>query len=901
MSPGSTQTCFRHDNSSAKEVVAHLFSIWLSVVKFQSMASTDRLRKGLEKFFGLKEFRAGQLEIINSVMNGFDTLAVMPTGGGKSVCYQLPALLSDGLTIVVTPLISLMKDQVAQINRKEIVATQLDSTLELDEIRDRLQLVASQRVKLLYVAPERLESARFINAISKTRVSILAVDEAHCISQWGHDFRPHYTRISEFSAAIGTPTLLALTATATPDVQDDIVAQLKMRSPRVYVSGFARENLSLQVIVETSKTHSVLKYIENHEGPGIVYAATRKSVDEIHGLLKSKGMNALRYHAGLTGVERTNSQVEFLKNDRVMVATNSFGMGINKADVRYVIHYEVPGTLEAYYQEAGRAGRDGKLAECVLLFNKRDLMVQEYFIRTLYPEKDAFIKAYSAIFDSLSIPVGTTAKEYQSVSSQKIVELTKLDARTVDSVFRILSQNGIIQLIPSISAKAYVRSTVDVVAYRRAMDRTSSNDTRSVLDTLLRLYGTSIFTDARPVTIEDIAHKSGLSASTVNRTLSILQRSGVLEYKPPAEGISFRMLTSREDPERLPIDFGQIALLANRAQDRLRAIVDYAKTTTCRTNFILSYFGTEEIQKGCGNCDNCTVSQAYLQEVSKDASIPSVHEIHRTILSLVDATGGRYGRTTYCKILLKEDSKKDLSDKLRQEFDGKLKDLPPQAVYFAFDFLLSRKYLSKANLLYSTVSITEEGKDYLKSGFSKPVHKPYSFRKPLYKALRDERRTIAVDLQIPVFGVCSDSSLVRMANEHPVSRNEIAKYLADKGIHTDKITDGLLQVCLDFKPLDEGNLSDAELKVYELFVEGLTAAEISEVLGTSAQNVIEILESLRSRNFDIDLRRLIKKDVFALIEKKLKETGDVVSAHRAVQDCELAEVMLVSTLIGTSA
>ncbi len=865
------------------------------------MISTDRLQKGLEKFFGLKEFRPGQLEIINSVMNGFDTLAVMPTGGGKSVCYQLPALLSDGLTIVVTPLVSLMKDQVAQINKKSFVATQLDSSLGLEEIRQRLQLVAAQRVKLLYVAPERLESSRFIGAVSKTRVSILAVDEAHCISQWGHDFRPQYTRISDFSDAVGNPTMLALTATATPDVQDDIVAQLKMRTPRVYVSGFARENLSLQVIMETGKTQSVLNYIKNHSGSGIIYAATRKSVDEIHSLLNSKGINALRYHAGLPEKERTASQTAFISGDRVMVATNSFGMGINKRDVRYVIHYEVPGTLEAYYQEAGRAGRDGRLAECLLLFNKRDLMIQEYFIKTLYPEREDFIKAYTSMFDSLSIPVDAAPQEYQTISLQKVAELAGLDTRTIDSVFRILSQNGMIQLMPSVSANAYVGSKLDIQSYRRAMDRTASNDTRSVLDTLLRLYGTSIFANAQSVTIGEVAHKSGLPASSVNRTLSILQRSGVLEYKPPTEGISFKMLSKREDVDRLPIDFRQIKLLRERANQRLQAVVEYAKTTSCRTNFMLSYFGADEIQDGCGNCDNCTVGSSYLREGSTRTDAPSPGEIYGAILSLVDMSAGRYGRTTYCRILLDDEYKKDIPSEMRGKYAGFLKDLPPQAVYSAFDLLLSREYLTKTNLIYSTVSITEEGLKYLKDGFSKPVPKPYSFRKPLYKALRDERRLIASELRVPVFNVCSDADLIRIANEHPISESEISKYFRAEVGESGAISARILQVCLDFKPLKADGLSQMETKVYELFLEGLTAAEISAVLTTSVQNVIERLQEMKNRSFDIDLRRLVRKEKFALIEKELRKSGDILAAHRAIQDCELAEVTLVSELIGASA
>ncbi len=594
------------------------------------MIPTERLQKGLEKFFGLKEFRRGQIEIINSVINGFDTLAVMPTGGGKSICYQLPALLSDGLTIVITPLISLMRDQVAQINRRSrtqdrngIVATQLDSSLELDEIQKRLYLARSNKIKLLYVAPERLESKRFADLLSNTKVTLLAVDEAHCISQWGHDFRPHFARISDFAERVGKPTILALTATATPDVQDDIVAQLKMRSPRVYLTGFARENLSFKVFVETGKTQTILKYVESQNvasqrsGSGIIYAATRKSVDEIYDFLKSKGAKVLRYHAGLTEGERANSQMAFLNSDHVMVATNAFGMGINKPNVRFVIHYEIPGTLEAYYQEAGRAGRDGNLAECILFFHKRDLTVQEYFIDTLYPTQDEFTKVYNSIFDPFSIEIGHAAPEYLTISTQEIAAFTKLNVRTIESVFRILSQAGAIQFVPSVSATAYVASKVDVETYKRAIERTSSHDTKSILESLLRLHGTTMFSGAKPITLSELAHKSDLNASSVSRTLSILQRSGLLEYKPPSEGISFRMLTGRENIGELPVNFQHLSLLRERAHQRLDKVIGYARTTSCRSNFILEYFGAEEIERGCGNCDNCTVRRSYLTDGQK--------------------------------------------------------------------------------------------------------------------------------------------------------------------------------------------------------------------------------------------------------------------------------------------
>lgn len=862
------------------------------------MIPSERARKALETFFGLRDFRPGQLEIITSVMNGFDTLAVMPTGGGKSVCYQLPAILNDGLTVVVTPLVSLMRDQVSQVNRSGRLATQLDSSLDLEEIRSRLHLVRSGQVKLLYVAPERLESRRFVETLSQVRIAMLAVDEAHCISQWGHDFRPHYTRISEFCAEIGSPVMLALTATATPDVQDDIVSQLKMRSPRVYIRGFARPNLSFSVQVEKAKTKSILDYVSANKGAGIIYAATRKSVDGLYDLLNSRHISAFRYHAGMTEADRNRSQKEFLSSSRVMVATNAFGMGINKPDVRYIIHNEIPGTLEAYYQEAGRAGRDGEPAECILLFHKKDLSIQEFFINTLYPTREEFTRAYTAIFDTLSVAVGRLPDDYLTVSPGSISETTHLNPRTVDSVLRIMSSNRLIQLMPSISANAYVRVIVDMASYRRAIEKTASNDSRAVLETILRIHGNAVFSEKRALRTEEVAQRSGIGASNVARTLSILHRSGIIQYTPPSEGSTFRMLSERSDASALPVDFRLLEQLRRRAHERLSRMVGFAKTTGCRAAYILTYFGAEDIEGGCGNCDNCAVTSSYGS--TEAGGMMELKEVHRTILSIVNDGGGKFGRTTYCRILHGETQKEKLDSNISEKYSGVLSHLPAQAVFSAFDFLVSRKYLARHGAVYPVFSIAEDGRKYLETGVAPGMRKPFILRKALYKALRDERRALASELRLPVFSICSDDRLVDISNNHPTSNEEISGFLGGDGTGVAMITGRLLQVCNDFASESPEGLSPEERNIYELYLEKFTASEIAAALSMTTQGVIDVMEGIRKAGAPVDFKSLLGQRKFSMLEAELRKNPDLSEIRERLGNCEIAEIELAARLTGVS-
>lgn len=360
----------------------------------------ENAQKILKKYYGYPTFREGQEKIIESILQGRDTLAIMPTGAGKSICFQIPALLFKGITLVISPLISLMKDQVDSLKSLGVPASFINSSLSQLEVEERIKTASQGKYKLLYVAPERLHSQGFLSLINSSSISLLAIDEAHCVSQWGHDFRPSYRSIVPFIQQLPSrPTVAAFTATATESVKQDITNLLSLRKPNFYITGFNRKNLSFSVIKGQNRKDFLVKYVEdNKEQSGIIYAATRKEVEKIHFLLDKKGYSIGKYHAGLSEIERTKSQEAFLYDDiSIMVATNAFGMGINKSNVRYVIHYNIPKNMEAYYQEAGRAGRDGEPSECIILFGPQDILLQKYLLEKTLSSPERKINEYKKL------------------------------------------------------------------------------------------------------------------------------------------------------------------------------------------------------------------------------------------------------------------------------------------------------------------------------------------------------------------------------------------------------------------------------------------------------------------------------------------------------------------------
>ncbi|MGC8652910.1 MAG: RecQ family ATP-dependent DNA helicase [Candidatus Kryptoniota bacterium] len=852
--------------------------------------SKERIYASLHKFFGINDFRPGQEEIIISILNGFDTLTVMPTGAGKSICYQLPALLLDGLTVVVTPLISLMKDQVKQLNSYGAFATHVDSTLEWTEVQNRIRSAIRGKFKLLYVAPERLQGARFKELLSSTKISFIAVDEAHCISQWGHDFRPSYLQIPSFAEFVKSPPLLALTATATPDVQDDIITQLKMRSPRVYVTGFARDNLHLQVLSESNRTNSITKFLSRQNEGGIIYAATRKSVDELFEILKARGFQVLRYHAGLTEAERSRAQHLFSESNAIMIATNAFGMGINKKNVRFVVHYEIPGSLESYFQEAGRAGRDGLPSECLLLFHERDVNVHKFFIETLYPPEEDFLRVYKHIFDSFQVPVGTRLNEYITISTAEIGKKLNLNSRTVDSVLRIMSQHNLIKIMPGNTGLGTVRSILDVSSVRRVIDRTSSIETKAVLDSLLRIYGSSIASAPHYIDFEELSKNTGISPSSIEKTLVILNRSGIINYKPVSDGTTFIMLKERLDEKTHPLNFKIIEQLKKNNELKLKQMVEYATTNQCRMNVILEYFGGDKLENGCGNCDNCLKERRFTSSGSVEKSIVM------KILEMLMLANNTVDGNIILKLLKGSLTKRKTPEQL-QKFYGILSEYPEDKIAGALDFLLRHDYIRKNTGLHPLLSLTQRGMTFLSKGYAPPQKKVAVFQKSLYRALREERRNLASEFKVPPFAICSEENLVQMSNLRPLTENEIMKFLPSTFSSNKKIVSRFLQVCIDFSYPEPVDLLPPLRRLYELYLEKLTMTEIAQALNLPVQTILDKFEELEKVGLTVNYKQLIRRDKFEKIAKELSIGTDVTEIRRKIADCEIAEINLTQKII----
>jgi ATP-dependent DNA helicase RecQ len=560
----------------------------------------DRLDSALGQF-GLTSFRPGQREVIEAIVSGDDCLCVMPTGGGKSLCYQLPSVIRPGLTIVVSPLIALMKDQVDGLGKRGIPAALINSTLSQSEQDQRLQDVASGKFQLVYVAPERLRNGRFLEAIRATPIQLLAIDEAHCISQWGHDFRPDYARIGNFRDWLGGVQTVALTATATPRVREDIVSVLRLNRPKQFMSGFARPNLHFGVVQRSSdreKDMELETFLRRASGSGIIYAATRKRCEALVEWISTKlKISVGAYHAGLLPDQRRAVQERFMKNElRVIVATNAFGMGIDKPDLRFVVHFNMPGSLEAYYQEAGRAGRDGKQSQCVMLYSFQDRYIQEFFIDNNYPARAVIESTYEFLQTREEDPIELTLEEIRDALGLSV------SPEAIGSSLQILSRTGVIERLERGGGLAMVKLDSDLPTLVDLLPR-EAKVRRSVMRMLERAVGDrrgeQVFVHPRW-----LLQESGLEREALARALRELCKLEGVVYVPPFRGRAVHVTRKGIPFQELEIDFEALNKRKEAEYDRLNQVVSYAQSPLCRQATILKYFGDTSADN-CGQCDRC--------------------------------------------------------------------------------------------------------------------------------------------------------------------------------------------------------------------------------------------------------------------------------------------------------
>jgi len=663
----------------------------------------------LKQYFGFDDFRLGQGEIVDEILNGRDGLVVMPTGGGKSLCYQLPALCIEGVTLVISPLIALMKDQVDALKERNIPSAYINSTVPYEEQRQILDQVVNQEIKLLYIAPERFKLESFQNTLRKINVQMVAIDEAHCLSQWGHDFRPDYMRLGRALEIMGQPQCVAFTATATPTVRRDILQVLKLRDPFEIIRGFSRDNLTLNVEQTEKKADKVnrLEAIVNEYQKGIIYCSTRSRVEEVAELVHALGMKVVAYHGGMSDQDRTKIQNDFIsKKADIVVATNAFGMGIDRSDVRFVIHWEIPGSVEAYYQEAGRAGRDGAPSWCELFFNYADTRTQEFFIAGNNP------------------PAALIRQTYQTLLNHAN------DNNEIDLTIKQITEHT---------------------------GEKNSMSVGSALTHLLKL---------------NVIERFDLTGSRAKGT---------------------RLLQPQLRSNKLEVDEQKLKDKEERDREKLRAMVEFCYSETCREAWILEYFGSEPNQ--CGRCDACRNKNGRQPEIPNDSQQLIIRKALSGVARMSKKHHGkwqaRFGKGKIVKMLVGSKSQDILDQGLDQiSTYGLLQKEGNDYVSALIDHLINAKLLSVDPGDYPIITLTSAGHESMNSGRvekaillpdpknlkkgkkAQPPLPTKDFDSRLYEELRSIRKELAEENGLPEFMIFSNKVLENLCRYQPQTDEE---------------------------------------------------------------------------------------------------------------------------------
>jgi ATP-dependent DNA helicase RecQ len=644
-----------------------------------SSHTMEEARRAMRERWGFDAFRPGQAAILKALLKGRDVLGVLPTGGGKSLCYQLPAVLAEeGFVLVVSPLIALMQDQVEALNAQNVEATFINSTLPGYEVEQRWTNAEHGRYDLVYVAPERLSMELFQARAQRLDVPLVAVDEAHCVSEWGHHFRPDYLEIPAARSHLGDPPTLAVTATATPTVREDVLELLEIPDAAEVVRGFDRPNITWSVFRTDNKWKRLRAVVDAVEGSGIVYAATRRGVERWRERLTDHGVDAAGYHGGLKGDVRDRRQQAWVEDDvRVMVATNAFGMGIDKPDVRFVVHVDPPASLERYYQEAGRAGRDGERAHAVLLYQPPDARTQASLIEASHPTAAEVREVYDAVCSVGQVPIGSEPDGPLVVSLEAVLKTTGFSKTKVRTAAELIDRQGGWTILPRRRHFGLLQFTQPAREVRRYAQNVDNQALGTFVRTLLRTVHADAFHEWWTLDLRGVARRAELSKDRLRRGLRFLEEQGVLRWQPP--GAALQVDLSFPRAAKLPVDDEGVQNARRRAETRLERMLRYARSVTCRRRILLTYFG-EESEQQCGACDIC------LGRHRPATVTPEKEPVLRHILEQVEASVPR-----------------------RQWFD----EAPGYRIEGLVDWLIENEYLTLDDSLEGTLELTRKARRWL--------------------------------------------------------------------------------------------------------------------------------------------------------------------------------------------
>ncbi len=825
--------------------------------------------QALSKYFGYEEFRQNQLDIIESIIAGENILAVLPTGAGKSLCYQIPALISNSFSIVISPLIALMKDQVDALNKVDEIAAFINSSQSYIEIESIIQKLSHGKIKLLYVAPERLSNQDFLERIKNLHPSFLFIDEAHCISEWGHNFRPSYRKINEFAKFISIKRISSFTATATPEVVNDILGQLELREPRLFIRGFERDNLELNTIITKNKKAKCLELIFQYKSPAIIYTSSRKMTEELSTFLNMNRINAAFYHAGMNPLARKKIQDDFI-SDRIniIIATNAFGMGIDKKNIRLIIHYNTPGSIENYYQEIGRAGRDGKTSYAFLLYDDEDINIQNYFLLSSHPDKQLIENIYNAICDYGKIAIGNTSDKEIPINYEFISAVAKknINKGLLHSAIKFLEEGGYLKLVSEFDRKPQVQFNVNKNQLKDFIKNTPSPIVRDLTLQLIRNFGITIFDESTRLSIKDLADDLDTNETEIEGALAILENLGFIEYRRPSIKESAVLITQRVGINQLRLDYKRINESFLNLQKKIQSMVDFVFSKNCRFKFILNYFGEDTTVYKCGKCDNCRESYQYT-ELNSDY-------LKENILTTLHLSEHPVSEKAIISLLRGENSVNQNKTILNY---GICSNYNQNELKIAIKELIERDFIEKKNGIKTKLILSTKGKSYLmQNGFVEdiPVIEDYETSLELFNLLRDARANAARKFLQTSYLICPDEVLRSISQQKPISKRDILSIPGFNDRMFNKIGNDFLEIINSFINSKEKSAPKEPVKkempnniiaTLNLVQKKYSIKDISIMRQLSEAVISMQIESIIEFNPDLDISYLYKEGQLNLI------------------------------------